>query len=104
MANGNGKHWPGDDEDTPVERPHGRRERLVIPANPPPHVVLPPPIRTDPPVAIARVYKTAIVSVWALTVVGVLAAIQHWPYEVSLGAIGMITGVWTLGSILGKRP
>jgi len=104
VGNGNGKDWSGDDEVTPIDHPHGRRSRLVIPANPAP-VVLPPPMRTDPPTRrhIADVWKSTIVSVWALTIVGVLAGTQHWPYEVTLGAIGALTGLWTLGAFASKK-
>jgi len=109
MASGNGKH-PGfgfdDDEDerrTPNGWPSGKvGQRIVIP--PLPNVLL-PPANTDPPTKrhIADVWKTAVVSCWALTVVGILSALQLWPYEVTLTAVGTITGAWTLGSLLGKR-
>lgn len=105
MASSNGKHPGFDEDETPVERPRRKlREHLVIPPNPPPRLVVEPPVRTDPPTKrfIADAWKTTVVSCWALTVVCILAAIQHWPYEVTLGAIGTITGVWTVGRLLGR--
>ncbi len=52
-----------------------------------------------PRVKVARVWHSTIVTSFAIAVVGGLAALQSWPPELTLGALGGATGLWAFGAL-----
>lgn len=51
-----------------------------------------------PRVKVARTRHITFVTVTAELVIGGLAALQHWPAELTLGALGVATGLWAVGA------
>lgn len=77
------------DED---ETPRSRRLELT-----------PPTPSKHPRVMVAREWRGAIVSAVAMGMVGMLAAMQGWPYEVSLPALGIACGPAALDAWRSRR-
>jgi hypothetical protein len=74
-----------DDEDTP--------QRLIV------HAPSAYSASNHPRVKVARVWHSTIVTTFAITVIGVLAALQHWPAQLTLAALGAATGLWAFGAL-----
>jgi len=99
-VSGNGRdrgHDFADDEPTPVERGKKRRTEGLI-------MIEPPPIRETTPsdhprVKTAKIHHSTVTTVVASLVIGGLAYAQQWPYEVTLGALGIATGLWAVGAL-----
>lgn len=80
-----GRH--DDDDDTP--------QRLIVHA--PPQGLN--SASNHPRVKVARVWHSTIVTTFAIAVVGGLAALQSWPAELTLAALGAATGLWAFGAL-----
>jgi hypothetical protein len=76
-----------DDEHTP--------QRLIVHA---PRNVL-NSASNHPRVKVARVWHSTIVTTFAIAVIGGLAALQHWPAQLTLAALGAATGLWAFGAL-----
>lgn len=83
-----------DDDDTPPRR---FQRVLVTPA---PSLATP---SKHPRVLAAREWRGTIVSVVGMLMVGMLAAMQSWPPEVALPALGFAAAPGTLEALRAKR-
>jgi hypothetical protein len=81
-----------DDDDTP-------RERLIVRHVDAGRSQLQHSASNHPRVKVARVWQSTIITVVTSAVVGSLAALQSWPPELTLGALGLASGLWTLAAL-----